>query len=95
MKRRLALGSPGAKSFLEAIYATTGIDNFLLAGKEGMTLRTNINVDVFAECRTGLDDVAAATGSGHITILGVDIGFHGFAPWHIDAATWSFAGHRI
>jgi hypothetical protein len=72
----LALGSPRAKPLLEAIYATTGIENLLLAGEEGVALRTDINVNVLTQGGTGLDDVATATGSGHVTVLGMDIIFH-------------------
>jgi hypothetical protein len=80
LKRRLALGSPASKPLLKAIYATTGIKNLLLAGKERMTLGTDINMDVLAQGRTGLNDVATATRGRHLTVLGMNIGFHCFAP---------------
>ncbi len=62
--------------FVEFIHTSRGIDNFLLARIKGMTLRANVNVQLFGQC--GFDDkrIATATFHSNFMIRRVYIGFH-------------------
>jgi pseudouridine-5'-phosphate glycosidase len=65
-----------AKTFLEAINTSAGINDFLLASIKGVTAGTNVNVDVATAGRPGLDNITATTGSGKFLIFGMDLCLH-------------------
>lgn len=79
--KRLLLGANAAtKALVEAIDTATGVHNFLLAGKERVALRTYVNVEVFAQCRASLNFVAAAARGSYVTVIRMNLRFHGTCP---------------
>jgi len=74
-----AFGRLDAVFLVEALDAACGINELLLAGKEGMAGRTDFNLDILYR-RTGLDDIAARTGNGGEFVFGMDTLFHVFPP---------------
>ena len=68
-----------AKSLVEPINASTGIDQLLLAGVEGMALRADFNLDVLL-CGTGCENVATGTADRSLFVLGMDTFLHVVSP---------------
>ena len=66
-----------AKSLVEPINASTGIDQLLLAGVEGMALRADFNLDVLL-CGTGCENVATGASDSSLFVLGMDTFLHEF-----------------
>lgn len=64
---------------LEAIHTSARIYQLLLAGKEGMAIAADFNMDIFF-CRTGLDLGAAGTLDRRSLVLRMDAFFHYFSP---------------
>jgi hypothetical protein len=67
----------GGVSFSELLYASCCVDEFLLPGKERVTVGTDIDVDV-ADGGTGL--YCEATGTDHLCllVLWMDAFFHNY-----------------
>ena len=64
-----------AVALLEALDATGGIHDALLAGKEGVALAADVEVDVFAR-RARLPGIAAGADDGGFDVAGVNLFFH-------------------
>lgn len=64
-----------AETLIEAINASTGVNQLLLTGVEGMALAAYFDTDLRTS-RTGLDNVAAGAGDGAIHIVGMDTCLH-------------------
>ena len=65
-----------AESLVKTVHSTTCINNLLLTGIEGVALATNIQRDVLAQGRPGLNLVTTATPSRYFAILWMNISFH-------------------
>ena len=65
-----------AKSLVEPINASTGIDQLLLAGVERLALAANFDVDLRLGV-TGVDHIAAGTSDGAVHIVRMDALLHG------------------
>jgi len=65
-----------AIALVEAIDASCGIDQLLLAGKERVASRTNFNVQVTFLGRASLERLAARAGDGDINVFWVNSWFH-------------------
>ena len=61
----------------EALDTTGRIDNFLLAGIEGMADRAHLNRQIVPKGRLGLEGVPAATRHIDDAVIGVNACFHG------------------
>ena len=61
---------------VETIHAAGGIDQFLLAGKERVASRTNLDVQISLARRTSFKSLAAGAGHGYLFIFRVYSGFH-------------------
>ena len=61
--------------FHKLINPTGRIDQFLLAGKKWMTVRTNFDLHLRVD-RTECYGIATGTGGGNVMILWVDLFFH-------------------
>ena|SRR5882757_1712401 len=70
--------SGGVRIFLgEALDAAGGVNQLLLAGEEGVTIRANFNIQPVAlDGRTSREIVAAGAMHGYGVIVGVNAGFH-------------------
>ena len=66
-----------AETAVEAVHASAGIDQLLLARVERMALGADFHVDLGLG-GAGLDDVAARAGDGAVNVLGMDTLFHSF-----------------
>ena len=66
-----------AESLVETINTSTGIDQLLLAGIEGVALRADFNLDVLLS-GTGRKDVATGTADRGLFVLGMDTFLHVF-----------------
>lgn len=73
----MSFGAKDTETLLEAIDTATGIQHFLFAGIERVTLGTHVNVEVLGQRGTGLDDVPTAAGSLDVLVGRMDVGFHG------------------
>ena len=70
----------------EFVNLTGGIDNFLLAGVEGMALCTYVNRHgVTAVSRPGFKGIAATTAYCHGIIIRVNLAFHRHQPEKMSA----------
>ena len=65
-----------AIALVEAIDASCGIDQLLLAGKERVASRTNFNVQVTFLSGASLERLAARAGDGNINVFWVNSWFH-------------------
>jgi hypothetical protein len=63
----------------ESLDATGGIDQFLLAGKEGVAIGTDFNLDVF-DRGTGFDNVAAVARDFGSFVIRMQAFLHFFSP---------------
>ena len=52
------------------------INQFLLAGVEGVTGRAHVNMQVLGQGRARTEGIAATAGNGDLLVLGMDFGFH-------------------
>ena len=64
-----------AESLVEPINASTGIDQLLLAGIEGVALRADFNLDVLLG-GASRKDVATSTADGSLFVVGMDAFSH-------------------
>ena len=65
-----------AIALVEAIDASCGVDQLLLAGKERVASRTNFDVQVTFLGRASLEGLAARAGDGDINVFWVNSWFH-------------------
>jgi len=81
-REKLLLGGAGFSGgvgvfLLEAFDATRGVDEFLLAGEEGVAIRADFNAQHFAfDGRARLKGMAAGAVYCYRMIVGVNTGFH-------------------
>ena len=68
-----------AKTLVEAINTSAGVDQLLLASVERMALGANFDVDLGLG-GTSLDDIAACTGDGAVNVIRMDTLLHSFSP---------------
>ena len=64
-----------AKTLVEAINPSTGVNQLLLAGIERVALGADLNTNVLLG-RTGRKDIAAGTADSGLFVLGMDIFLH-------------------
>ena len=64
-----------AESLFEAGNATTGVENLLLAGVEGVALGADLYADL-GRGGTGRELIATRAGDAGDDVLGVDLGLH-------------------
>ena len=64
-----------AKTLVEAINTSTGVNQLLLAGIERVALGADLNTNVLLG-RTGSKDIAAGTADGGLFVLGMDTFLH-------------------
>ena len=65
-----------AIALVEAIDASCGIDQLLLAGKERVASRTNFNVQVTFLGRASLEGLATSAANGNFDVFWVNSWFH-------------------
>src|ERR1044072_1721484 len=65
-----------AIALVEAVDASRGIDQLLLAGKERVASGTNFDVQGTFLCRARLERLAARAGDGNINVFWVNSWFH-------------------
>ena len=64
-----------AKTLIEPINPSTGVNQLLLAGIERVALGADLNTNVLLG-RTGGKDIAAGTADGGLFVLGMDTFLH-------------------
>ena len=64
-----------AETLIEAINASTGVNQLLLAGIERVALGADLNTNVLLG-RTSGKDIAAGTADGVLFVLGMDTFLH-------------------
>ena len=62
----------------EFVYAPSGIHDLLFTGKKRVAGRTDFDIQIVAHRRTGAETITATTAYIDVTIIRVDICFHGF-----------------
>ena len=67
-----------AVTLVEAIHASGGVNQLLLAGKERVAGRTDFHVQVALFGRARLKRLAAGAGNGDLNVFGVNSWFHYF-----------------
>ena len=72
---KIRLFSGARISFVKAVDASGGIDQFLFAGKKRVAFRTNFDVQVFAR-RTGGKFIAAGAAHGDVVVVWMYFRFH-------------------
>jgi len=80
------IGTPGGRSgpwilthtvlLAELVYASTGIDDLLLAGVKRVARGAHFNEEVLAEGRACCELVATTTGDFNVVVIGMYVGFH-------------------
>ena len=65
-----------AIALVEAIDASCGVDQFLLAGKERMTSGADLDVQIALLGGARLERLATSTGNGYIDVFWVNSWFH-------------------
>jgi len=65
---------------IEAINATSGVNEFLSACEERVTGRTNLNVQIVLAGRTRLKRLATSALNIHFTVVWMNLRFHYFTP---------------
>ena len=78
-----------AKTLIESVNTSAGIDELLLAGKVGMALGADLDADVFLR-GTSLDHIAAGASDDRLFVLRMDV-FHAV---HLFAETMFFVKRR-
>ena len=68
-----------AVTLLETVHASASIDELLLAGKEGVALGANFNLQ-FTLDRAALESVAASATNDALTVIGMDSFLHVISP---------------
>ena len=71
-----------AKTLVEAINTSTGVNQLLLAGIERVALGADFNANVLLG-RTGRDDVTTGTADGGLFVVRMDTFLHFFHLFHI------------
>jgi hypothetical protein len=64
----------------EFVNSTAGIDDLLLAGVKRMTRGTHFNKEILAERGTRREFVATTTSHLDVSVIGMNVGFHGGSP---------------
>lgn len=67
------------ETLLEAINASAAVNQLLLAGKEGVALGANFDLQLGLD-RTGFERLTAHATNGRLAIFGMDLLFHAFSP---------------
>lgn len=67
------------KSFVKTINTTSGVNHLLLSGIERVTFGTDFQMDILANGGASLNDIATATGSRYVLILGMNVCFHSYS----------------
>ena len=67
------------ETLLEAIHASTGIDQLLTAGVEGVALGANFDLQLALD-GAGFERLTAHATDGRLAIFGMDLLFHAFSP---------------
>jgi hypothetical protein len=67
---------PIAKAFFEAFYATSFVDDFVVAGKEWMACTADVSTDGWY-CGASAEFVTAAATDFTVDVVRVDIILHG------------------
>jgi hypothetical protein len=65
----------------ELVDLAGGVDDFLLAGVEGVTAGADFDVQIFTGGGAGFERVAATASHADFCISGMDIRFHGWFLW--------------
>jgi hypothetical protein len=60
----------------ELVHSTAGVHNLLLTGVERMAVRTDFNLQILADRRTGGKRISARAGDGDFFVIRMDAGFH-------------------
>ncbi len=68
------------QSLLEFVNSTASVNEFLLTGKEGMTLRADFNFHFAALGGLGCYRLAASALNDHFFVVGMNSGLHLFTP---------------
>ena len=63
-------------ALVEAIDASSSIDQLLFAGEERMASRTNFDMQITFLGRASLESLAASAGNGNINVFWVNSWFH-------------------
>ena len=66
-----------AVALLEAVHASAGVNQLLLAGVERMALRADIDAQLLLH-GTGLEGLAADAADDRLAVIRMDLLFHGF-----------------
>jgi len=72
----LLSGDAATETLGKAVDTTTGINDFLLTGVEGVTFVAHVNVKVFTQGRTGFESVAAAAVNRYFNVIWMNFWFH-------------------
>ena len=67
------------ETLLEAVNASAGIDQLLLAGVEGVALGANFDLQLALD-GAGFERLTAHATDGRLAIFGMDLLFHAFSP---------------
>ncbi len=65
-----------AVAFVEAIHASRGVNQLLLAGEKRMASRADLNVEVALLGRPGVESFAAGAGDCDLAIIRMNLWFH-------------------
>ncbi len=65
-----------AKAFVKAIYAASGVDQFLLPREKRMASRADFHVQVALFCRARLESFATRTSDSDFVICGMNFWLH-------------------
>jgi len=65
-------------TLVKSVHASCGIDQFLLTGKERVALRTNFDVQLFAQRRTGFKSASTSTRDRDLFVFRMNFLFHGY-----------------
>ena len=76
MCRGRGLGGFLAVTFVEAIYASGGIDELLFTGKERVAGRTDFDVQITFLGRARFECLSARATDGYFDVFGVNSRFH-------------------
>jgi hypothetical protein len=78
--RNAAAGRLASIFLAEFIDASAAVHDLLLAGVEGMAIRTHFDLQVMTQRRTGLKAVPARAGHRCVFVFGMNCSFHGLEP---------------
>ena len=77
---------------LELAHSAGRIDNFLLAGIERVTCRTDFHMQFLAESGTGFEGITAGAHNLDGSVLRMNAGFHGESSRKNDPVDWPDIG---